>query len=104
VFKDKVRGLKNVETLTLFYERRKFLHSLLLYRYKRKHRHFPTFVRIFNVPKLRIAKTCLSTKGKIIGVVVCRAIKNIELVTGTTLDQWHCSSYMGKTPHIVRVQ
>jgi hypothetical protein len=33
VFKDEVRGLKNVETLILFYKRRKFLHSLLLYRY-----------------------------------------------------------------------
>lgn len=33
VFKDEVRGLKNVETLTLFYERRKFFHSFLLYKY-----------------------------------------------------------------------
>jgi hypothetical protein len=33
VSKDEVRGLKNEETLTLFYERRKFLHSLLLYKY-----------------------------------------------------------------------
>lgn len=33
VFKDEVRGLKNVETPTLFYKRRKFLHSLLLYNY-----------------------------------------------------------------------
>jgi hypothetical protein len=80
VFKDEVRGLKNVETLTLFYERRKFLHS---------HRHFPTFVRFFNVPKLRIAKTCLSTKGKIIGVVVRLAIKNIGMITASTLDQRH---------------
>lgn len=89
VFKDEVRGLINVETLTLFYERRNFLHSLLLFEYQRNHRHFTTFIRFSDVPKLCIAKTCLLAKGKIIGVVVHPAIKNIRLVTGSTLDQKH---------------